>query len=95
LSDGETISVATDERARQAVRRIRAACGLVAFAVAALAAATGGLPLALVLERALAAGAVAFLVGWWAAVTGYRHLIRARIRAAVERAREGALERSS
>jgi hypothetical protein len=84
----ETLSVATDLRARQSVRRIRAACGLLAFAAAAIGATNAGLPFALVVERALGAGITALLVGWWAAVTAYRHLIRARVRAAVLRAQE-------
>ena len=84
----ELLSVATDARAQQSVRRIRAACGLVAFGVAALGATSAGLPFALVAERALAAGVAGLLVGWWAAVTAYRHLIRARVRAAVQRGRE-------
>jgi hypothetical protein len=79
------LSVATDARSRGAVRRIRSACGLLAFAIAGLGAWRSGLPPEVAGVRALVAGTLSWLVAWWAAVTAYRHLIRARIRAAIAR----------
>jgi hypothetical protein len=80
-----TISVEADPRSREAVRRIRSGCGLVAFIAAGLAALHGGLPLEIAAMRALGAGVAAWLVGWWAGLSIYRHLIRARVRAAIAR----------
>jgi len=79
------VSVATDPRSRGAVRRIRSGCGLLAFAVAGLGAWRSGLPPEAAAIRALVAGTLSWLVAWWAAVTAYRQLIRARIRAAIAR----------
>jgi hypothetical protein len=79
------MSIDTDPRSREAVRRLRSGCGLAAFLAAGLAALHGGLPVDVAVMRALGAGVIAWLVGWWAGLSIYRHLIRARVRAAIAR----------
>ena len=81
-------SVATHPRARQAVRRAKGFGGLGGFVLAALLSHSAGLTIDRVLERALIAGVGGYLLAWACAVTVWRHLVLAEIKAAVERHRE-------
>ncbi len=88
-----TLAVATHPRARGAVRRARAAGGLIGFAALAAASAVADLPLGDLLVRALIGGIVGSLVAWWAAVHVWRVTLRTEAQAAHARAREAQDER--
>jgi hypothetical protein len=86
------ISVAQHPRAMRQVRLARAWCGIAAFALTGLASLHAGAPLAVAAERALVAGVGGLLAGWFAAVTVWRHLAVAELRAARRRALDEAEE---
>jgi len=77
--DGTTISIAAHPRARRAVRRFRAAAGLLGFLVGAFLAHRTGYGGAELLWRALLAGIGANLGGWVLAITWWRGVILAEL----------------
>jgi len=81
-----TIAPASDPRAAASIRRAKSWGGLGGFGVVAAGGWLQGGAVADVALHALVAGVVAMFVAWAAAVTVWRHLLRARLRATVERA---------
>jgi hypothetical protein len=77
-------SVAAHPRARAHVRRAKGWGGLAAFIVAAYVSLQAGVPFAQAGLRAIGAGACGYLVAWGCAVTVWRHLVMAELRAAAE-----------
>lgn len=78
---GRQVSVAHHPRIAARVRAAKAWGALVAFALVALASSKAGAESFDVLLRALAAGAVGWLVTWSAAVAVGRSLVRAEVEA--------------
>ena len=89
MSDGlPTVTLSAHPRASASIRRAKAWGGLGGFALGALASwAHGGL-MAGALERGLAGGMLGYLVAWFAAVSVWRHLVRAQARAVIEKRRK-------
>jgi len=82
-----TFCLRNDPRAAGSIRRTRSRVGGAAFAVALVAGATGGAAAWDMVARALLAGIVGWYVGWAAAVTVWRHILLAEIRAEIARRR--------
>jgi hypothetical protein len=82
---GVAPSVANHPRARYQVRRAKGWGGIAGFAIAAYLGYQAGIPTFDVGERALAAGVVGYMLAWACAVTVWRHLVLAELKAAVER----------
>ncbi|MFZ0973288.1 MAG: hypothetical protein WAN22_13745 [Solirubrobacteraceae bacterium] len=78
-------SVANHPRARYQVRRAKGWGGIAGFAIAAYLGYKAGVPTFDVGLRALVAGIVGYMLAWMCAVTVWRHLVLAELRAAVER----------
>jgi hypothetical protein len=77
-------SVANHPRARYQVRRAKGWGGIAGFAIAGYLSYKAGIPTADVGMRALIAGIVGYMLAWMCAVTVWRHLVQAEIRAALE-----------
>jgi len=84
-SDG--ISVAGHPRAAAAVKRAKGFGGIGGFALGAYFSYKAGVPKHLIAERALLIGIAGYLVAWACAVTVWRHLVLAELRAALESGR--------
>jgi hypothetical protein len=80
-------SVAAHPRARAHVRRAKGWGGLIGFAIAAYLSHKAAVPFAQAGARALAAGVAGYVVGGFASVTVWRHLMVAELRAAAEAGR--------
>ena len=78
-------SVANHPRASYQVRRAKGWGGIAGFAIAAYLGYKAGVPTFDVGLRALVAGMVGYMLAWMCAVTVWRHLVLAELRAAVER----------
>jgi len=87
-------SIATHPKARASVKRIRAATGLLGFAVAAALSVKAQVPLDQVGLRALAAGTGGYMLAWWASMRVWRHLMIAEQQAAAEKIKQIRAERS-
>jgi hypothetical protein len=85
-------SVAAHPRAGGQVARAKAWGGLGGFALTAYLSYRAGVPIPSLLLRAIAGGAVGYVVLWAGAVTVWRHLVIAELRA-VRRARAAEAER--
>jgi hypothetical protein len=85
----EGLSVATHPRARAQVRRAKGWGGLIGFAIATYLSLKAGVPATQTGIRALAAGVAGYLVAWACAVSVWRHLVLAELRAAFEAAHGG------
>jgi hypothetical protein len=81
------LSVANHPRAKAHVRMAKGWGGIVGFAIAAYMAHKAQVPFAIAGLRALAAGVTGYVVAWGCAVTVWRHLMVAELRAAVEAGR--------
>ena len=81
---GPPTSIAGHPRAAQAVRRAKGIGALAGFALAALASHGAGVSHTQMAERALAGGVVAYLLAWACAVTVWRHIVLAELRALAE-----------
>ena len=79
-------SVAAHPRASYQVRRAKGWGGIAGFGIAAYLSHKAGVPTFDVGLRAIAAGMVGYMVAWACAVTIWRHLVLAELRAAHERA---------
>jgi hypothetical protein len=77
-------SVANHPRARYQVRRAKGWSGIAGFAIAGYLSYKAGVPTFDVGVRALVAGIVAYMLAWMCAVTVWRHLVQAELRAALE-----------
>ena len=82
---GGGLSVAGHPRAAAAVRRAKGFGGIAGFALAALLAHNAGLSISHTLERALLAGVAGYLLAWGCAVTVWRQILVAQLRAALAR----------
>ena len=78
-------SVANHPRASYQVRRAKGWGGIAGFAIAGYLSYKAGVPTFDVGLRALVAGMVGYMLAWMCAVTVWRHLVLAELRAAVER----------
>lgn len=83
-------SVANHPRAAAAVRRTKGVGGLVSFVLAAWLSHQAGLSPTQVAERALAIGVAGYLLAWTCAVTVWRQIVLAEVRATIEMRRGGA-----
>jgi hypothetical protein len=81
------ISVAGHPRAAAHVKRAKGWGGLLGFAIAAYLSHKAGVPAVQVGVRALVAGVAGYLVAWACAVSVWRHLLLAELRAYVESGR--------
>jgi hypothetical protein len=79
-------SVAAHPRASYQVRRAKGWGGIAAFAIAAYLSYKAGVPTPDVGLRAIVAGIVGYMLAWACAVTIWRHLMLAELRAAHDRA---------
>jgi hypothetical protein len=77
-------SVAAHPRASYQVRRAKGWGGIAGFALAAYFSYKAGVPTADLGMRALIAGLVGYMLAWACAVTVWRHLVLAELRAALE-----------
>jgi hypothetical protein len=78
-------SVAAHPRASYQVRRAKGWGGLAGFAIAAYLSHKAGVPTVDLGLRAIIAGIAGYMVAWACAVTVWRHLVLAELRAAAER----------
>ena len=78
-------SVAAHPRASYQVRRAKGWGGLVGFAITAYLSYKAGVPTFDLGLRAIVAGMVGYMLAWACAVTVWRQLVLAELRAAVER----------
>lgn len=81
---GHGASVAGHPRAARAVRRAKGFGGLAAFALAALISRKAGISHEQMLTRALIAGIAGYLLMWALAVTVWRNVVAAEMRARLE-----------
>src|SRR5215469_6217574 len=79
-------SIAAHPRASYQVRRAKGWGGIAGFALAGYLSYKTGVPTFDVLLRAIVAGIVGYMLAWACAVTVWRHLVLAELRAAHERA---------
>lgn len=80
------LSIAAHPRASYQVRRAKGWGGILGFALAGYLSYKAGVPTFDLGLRALIAGIVGYMLAWFCAVTVWRHLVLAELRAAVERA---------
>lgn len=83
-----TPSVANHPRARYQVRRAKGWGGIAGFVIAGYLSYKTGVPTFDVGMRALVAGIVGYMLAWMCAVTVWRHLVLAELRAALERTQQ-------
>jgi uncharacterized membrane protein YccC len=81
----KALALVTHPRASESIVRTRSVGALGSAAFVFFLTHTAGLPLFDCLLRALTAGIVGYFVAWFVAVTVWRQLIRAEIRAAIIR----------
>jgi hypothetical protein len=86
------LSVASHPRAHAQVRRAKGWGGLGGFAIAAYLSFRAGVPPAQIGLRALAAGAIGYMVAWATAVTVWRHLVLAEMKARYEQHKSGTVQ---
>jgi hypothetical protein len=79
-------SIAAHPRASYQVRRAKGWGGLAGFGIAAYLSYKAGVPTVDLGLRALVAGIAGYMVAWACAVTVWRHLVMAELRAATQRA---------
>lgn len=79
-------SVAAHPRARHQVRKAKGWGGIAGFGIAAYLSHKAGVPTVDLGLRAIIAGMVGYMLAWACAVTVWRQLVLAELRAAVERA---------
>jgi hypothetical protein len=84
------VSVASYPRAHAQVRRAKGWGGLAGFVIAAYLSYRAGVPPTQVGLRALAAGVAGYMVAWATAVTVWRHLMMAEMRARYEQRKAAA-----
>ena len=78
-------SIAAHPRASYQIRRAKGWGGLAGFGIAGYLSYKAGVPIFDVGLRAIAAGVVGYMVAWTCAVTVWRHLVLAELRAVAER----------
>jgi hypothetical protein len=80
----EHVRLSTHPEAVASVKRTRARCGLIAFALVLLLCLKTGLPAFDATFRALIAGIVAHLASWFVAIYVWRQVIRSQVALAAE-----------
>jgi hypothetical protein len=78
------VRLSTHPGAVASVNRTRARCGLIGFAIVLALCLKAGVPAFDATLRALAAGIVAHLAGWFVAITVWRQVIRVQVTQAAE-----------
>jgi hypothetical protein len=78
-------SIAAHPRASCQVRRAKGWGGLAGFAIAGYLSYKAGVPMFDLGARAIVAGIAGYMLAWFCAVSVWRHLVLAELRAAVER----------
>jgi len=78
------VSIASHPRARAAVRRAKGWGGLAGFGIAAYVSFSAGIPIPMVVLRAVAVGIAAYMVAWACAVTVWKYLVLAEMRVMTE-----------
>ena len=78
------VSIASHPRARAAVRRAKGWGGLAGFGIAAYVSFSAGIPIPMVVLRAVAVGIAAYMVAWACAVTVWKYLVLAELRVMTE-----------
>jgi hypothetical protein len=98
----EHVRLSTHPAAVASVKRTRARCGLIAFALVLVLCLKTGVPAFDATYRALIAGIVAHLAGWFVAISVWRQLIRSQVALAAEahnervrKARQDAADRAA
>jgi hypothetical protein len=84
-ASGAAPSVFNHPRARYQVRRAKGWGGIAGFLIAGYLSYKAGVPTFDVVLRALVFGIVGYMIAWMCAVTVWRQLVLAELRAAVER----------
>jgi uncharacterized membrane protein YccC len=84
----KAVSVAAHPRARASVRRTRAWTAIAAFGLVLFLSMRAGVPGQEAAVRALVAGLVGNLIGWFCALAVWRQLVLAELRVADEARRE-------
>lgn len=95
MSEHAGISVTNHPRTRCAVRRAKAAGGLLGVALCGLLGLRAGVPLLEVMVRALVAGVAGYVVLWAFAVAVARQLVIAEVRARYAEVRRAAEARAA
>lgn len=80
----EHVRLSTHPGAVASVKRVRARCGLIGFAVVFALCMLGDVPAFDATYRALIAGIVAHLAGWYVAILVWRQVIRQQVATAAE-----------
>jgi hypothetical protein len=80
----EHVRLSTHPEAVASVKRIRARCGLAGFGLVLVLCLLAGVPAFDATFRALIAGIVAHLAGWYLAIVMWRQLIRQQVEQAAE-----------
>ena len=83
--DSAGITLKGHPRAAGSIRRAKARGGLAGFAIAALGSWAHGGAIVTVLVHGLEGGIAGYVVCWFAAVTIWRHVVRAELKAALEK----------
>ncbi len=78
------LTLRTHPRAAPSIRRWKARAALTGFALSGFASYSAGTPLDITLWRALLAGIVGNLAGWFLLVALWRHVLRAEMKAAID-----------
>jgi hypothetical protein len=98
----EHVRLSTHPAAVASVKRTRARCGLIGFAVVLLLCLNAGVPAFDATFRALIAGVAAHLAGWFVAIAVWRSVIRVQVAQAAEthntrvrKARQDAADRAA
>ncbi len=83
--ESDRTSIATYPRARNQVRRAKSWGGLIGFTIAMYLSLSANVPFPVAGLRALAAGAVGYVLAWACSVAVWRQLMMAELRALAER----------
>jgi hypothetical protein len=78
------LSVANHPRASAQIRRAKGLGGIAGFVIAAYLSLKANVPFEIGGLRALGAGVIGYMLAWGAAVSVWRHLVMAELRALVE-----------
>jgi hypothetical protein len=81
----EAVRLSAHPRAMASIRRVRAWCGLIGFALVTILSLRSGLLLPDAVLRGLVGGAVAHFAAWFVAIKLWRHVALAELDAARER----------
>jgi len=86
MTEPTLVGLSAHPRVAASIRRAKSVGGLVGFALVLLLSQKNAAPLATSCFRATVGGVVGYLVAWSVSVVVWRHVLRARTRAAIARA---------